>query len=55
MTFSSPATLGIDFGTSNSAVAWLDPEGRAQLIALEGTEGRLVHVLTEHHGHWIWV
>lgn len=36
MTFSSPGTLGIDFGTSNSAVAWLDPEGRAQLIALEG-------------------
>ena len=29
-------TLGIDFGTSNSAMAWLGPEGRARLIPLEG-------------------
>ncbi|PUE46018.1 Hsp70 family protein [Limnohabitans sp. 2KL-51] len=33
---SSPVgTLGIDFGTSNSAMAWLDPEGNARLIPLE--------------------
>jgi hypothetical chaperone protein len=30
-------TLGIDFGTSNSAVSWAEPGGTAQLIALEGT------------------
>ena len=35
MTFAPPGTLGIDFGTSNSAMAWLSPEGRAQLIPLE--------------------
>ena len=28
--------LGIDFGTSNSAMAWAPPQGKAQLIALEG-------------------
>ena len=28
--------LGIDFGTSNSAVSWAPPKGQAQLIALEG-------------------
>jgi hypothetical chaperone protein len=34
---SSPAgTLGIDFGTSNSAMAWLGPEGNARLLPLEG-------------------
>ncbi|WP_396434288.1 Hsp70 family protein [Limnohabitans sp.] len=34
---SSPAgTLGIDFGTSNSAMAWLGPKGSARLIPLEG-------------------
>ena len=34
---SSPAgTLGIDFGTSNSAMAWREPQGRAHLMALEG-------------------
>ncbi len=34
---SSPAdTLGIDFGTSNSAMAWLGPQGSAHLIALKG-------------------
>jgi hypothetical chaperone protein len=33
----SPAgTLGIDFGTSNSAMAWLGPKGSARLIPLEG-------------------
>ena len=33
---SSPfGTLGIDFGTSNSAMAWLGPEGHARLIPLE--------------------
>ena len=36
MTSSPAGTLGIDFGTSNSAMAWLGPEGRASLIALEG-------------------
>ena len=29
-------TLGIDFGTSNSAVSWAAPDGTARLIALEG-------------------
>ena len=29
--------LGIDFGTSNSAVAWGMPQGRAQLIPIEGS------------------
>ncbi|MBE7369750.1 Hsp70 family protein [Ramlibacter sp. HM2] len=33
----APATVGIDFGTSNSAVAWLDAEGAARLVPLEGT------------------
>ncbi len=28
-------TLGIDFGTSNSAIAWASPQGKAQLIPLE--------------------
>jgi hypothetical chaperone protein len=28
--------LGIDFGTSNSAIAWAAPQGLAQLIPLEG-------------------
>ena len=28
--------LGIDFGTSNSAMAWASAQGKAQLIALEG-------------------
>jgi hypothetical chaperone protein len=27
--------LGIDFGTSNSAIAWAAPQGSAQLIPLE--------------------
>ena len=30
-------TLGIDFGTSNSAMAWAEANGAARLIALEGT------------------
>ena len=29
-------TLGIDFGTSNSAIAWASAQGTAQLIPLEG-------------------
>ena len=36
MTPTLPGTLGIDFGTSNSAIAWAQPQGTAQLIALEG-------------------
>ncbi len=33
---STPGILGIDFGTSNSAIAWATPQGTAQLIPLEG-------------------
>jgi hypothetical chaperone protein len=29
-------TLGIDFGTSNSAVSWAEPQGTASLLVLEG-------------------
>ena len=29
-------TLGIDFGTSNSAMSWADPQGLSRLIPLEG-------------------
>ncbi|WP_416559937.1 Hsp70 family protein [Limnohabitans sp. yimb22184] len=36
MTSSPAGTLGIDFGTSNSAMAWLAPQGSAHLIPLEG-------------------
>jgi hypothetical chaperone protein len=36
MTSSPAGTLGIDFGTSNSAMAWLGHEGSARLIPLEG-------------------
>lgn len=36
MTLPLPGTLGIDFGTSNSAMAWAAPGGTARLIALEG-------------------
>jgi len=36
MMFSPAGTLGIDFGTSNSAMAWLGPQGSARLMALEG-------------------
>lgn len=36
MTRSIPTTLGIDFGTSNSAMAWADGRGLSQPIALEG-------------------
>ena len=32
-----PGTLGIDFGTSNSAVSFAAPGGESRLIALEGT------------------
>ncbi len=37
MTVSSAGTLGIDFGTSNSAMAWATPDGTARLIPLEGS------------------
>ena len=33
---SADGILGIDFGTSNSAIAWASPQGTAQLIPLEG-------------------
>lgn len=42
MTASTPKSqnadgiLGIDFGTSNSAMSWASPQGTAQLILLEG-------------------
>ena len=36
MTSLQPGTLGIDFGTSNSAMAWADAHGVARLIPLEG-------------------
>jgi len=36
MTLSLKGTLGIDFGTSNSAMAWAPADGPARLIALEG-------------------
>ena len=36
MTLSPAGTLGIDFGTSNSAMAWATPQGTARLIPLEG-------------------
>ena len=36
MNFFPAGTLGIDFGTSNSAMAWLGPQGDARLMALEG-------------------
>lgn len=36
MTPSRAGTLGIDFGTSNSAMAWAPADAQARLIALEG-------------------
>jgi hypothetical protein len=36
MTLSLNGTLGIDFGTSNSAMAWADVHDTAHLIPLEG-------------------
>jgi hypothetical chaperone protein len=36
MNFPPLGTLGIDFGTSNSAMAWRNPQGHAHLIPLEG-------------------
>jgi hypothetical chaperone protein len=36
MTLPLQGTLGIDFGTSNSAMAWADAQGLARLIPLEG-------------------
>lgn len=37
MTSFAPGTLGIDFGTSNSAMAWAPAGGTAQLLPLEGS------------------
>jgi hypothetical chaperone protein len=37
MTLPLAGTLGIDFGTSNSAIAWAGPQGDSTLIPLEGT------------------
>lgn len=37
MTSPLAGTLGIDFGTSNSAMAWLNGQGVARLLPLEGT------------------
>lgn len=36
MTHSPAGTLGIDFGTSNSAMAWADASGHSRLLPLEG-------------------
>ena len=36
MTSFCVGTLGIDFGTSNSAMAWLGPQSSARLMPLEG-------------------
>jgi hypothetical chaperone protein len=36
-----PGTLGIDFGTSNSAAAWADRSRSVRLLALEGVETTL--------------
>ena len=38
MTVFLAGTLGIDFGTSNSAMAWRNPQGHAHLIPLEGED-----------------
>ena len=37
----APYTLGIDFGTSNSAIATVGSDGRAALVPLEGSETSL--------------
>lgn len=52
MTSILPGTLGIDFGTSNSAVAWAHGPENARLIALEGAATTLPTALffnTETH------
>ena len=36
MSRAAPLALGIDFGTSNSAVSYLGTRGLAQLVPLEG-------------------
>jgi hypothetical chaperone protein len=36
MTLPPPGMLGIDFGTSNSAVSWAEPGGLARLLPMEG-------------------
>jgi hypothetical chaperone protein len=42
MTLRTPVpALGIDFGTSNSAIACVSPDGQAQALPVEGTAGTL--------------
>ena len=56
MTHSTAGTLGIDFGTSNSAMAWLGAQGSAQLLALEGDAlampTTVFYNLEEHSTHF---
>lgn len=42
-------TLGIDFGTSNSAMAWRSAGQRAQLVPLEGKAAAMPTALFFHH------
>lgn len=53
---SFPGTLGIDFGTSNSAAAWCPPGGQSRLLALEGTATGMPTALffniEEHRTHF---
>jgi hypothetical chaperone protein len=49
MTSFLPGTLGIDFGTSNSAVAWADGQGNARLLPLEGQATTLPTALFFNH------
>lgn len=44
----TPRTLGIDFGTSNSAMAWRPAGGQAQLLALEGAATAMPTALFFH-------
>jgi len=65
MTSSPAGTLGIDFGTSNSAMAWVGPQGGARLIPLEGdalamptavfynTEDQTIHFGRDAIGHYL--
>ncbi len=43
-----PGTLGIDFGTSNSAAAWRAPGGAARLLPLEGAATGMPSALFFH-------
>ena len=51
-----PGTLGIDFGTSNSAAAWRTPDGTSRLLALEngatGMPTALFFNTEEHRTHY---